>query len=77
MHGNLELLLTTLHVILTLALAGLVPFIFRRLDALRRQQQYLITLVYRLMDNQRSNKASADISHRKLSRRKCADSFYE
>jgi hypothetical protein len=60
MHGNLELLLTTLHVILTLALAGLVRFIFRRLDALRRQQEYLITLVYRLMDNQRSNKASAD-----------------
>lgn len=60
MHGHLELLLTSLHVILTLALAGLVPFIFRRLDALRRQQEYLITLVYRLMDNQRSKKASAD-----------------
>ncbi len=60
MHGHLELLLTSLHVILTLALAGLVPFIFRRLDALRRQQEYLITLVYRLMDNQRSNKGSAD-----------------
>ena len=60
MHGHLELLLTTLHVILTLALAGLVPFIFRRLNALRRQQEYLITLVYRLMDNQRLNKGSAD-----------------
>jgi hypothetical protein len=60
MHGNLELLLTTLHVILTLALAGLIRFIFRRLDALRRQQEFLITLVYRLMDNRRSNKASAD-----------------
>jgi hypothetical protein len=60
MHGDLELLLTTLHVILTLALAGLTRFIFRRLDALRRQQEFLITLVYRLMDNQRSNKASAD-----------------
>jgi hypothetical protein len=60
MHGDLELLLTTLHVILTLALAGLIRFIFRRLDALRRQQEFLITLVYRLMDNQRSNKASAD-----------------
>ena len=60
MHGNLQLLLTTLHVILTLALAGLVRFIFRRLDALRRQQEYLITLVYRLMDNQGSNKGSAD-----------------
>jgi hypothetical protein len=36
MQGNLGLL-TTLHVILTLILAGLVPFIFRRLDALRRQ----------------------------------------
>ena len=42
------------------ALAGLVRFIFRGLDALRRQQEYLITLVYRLMDNQRSNKGSAD-----------------
>jgi hypothetical protein len=60
MHGNLQLLLTTLHVILTFALAGLVRFIFRGLDALRRQQEYLITLVYRLMDNQRSNKGSAD-----------------
>jgi hypothetical protein len=60
MHGNLELLFTTLHVILTLALAGVVPFIFRRLNALRRQQEYLITVVYRLMDNQRSNKGSAD-----------------
>ena len=60
MHGNLQLLLTTLQVILTLALAGLVRFIFRRLDALRRQQEYLITLVYRLMDNQRLNKGSAD-----------------
>ena len=59
MQGNLGLL-TTLHVIITLILAGLVPFIFRRLDALRRQQQYLITLVYRLMDNQRSDKGSAD-----------------
>jgi hypothetical protein len=60
MHGNLELLFATLHVILTLALAGVVPFIFRRLNALRRQQEYLITVVYRLMDNQRSNKGSAD-----------------
>ena len=59
MQGNLGLF-TTLHVIITLILAGLVPFIFRRLDALRRQQEFLITLVYRLMDNQRSNKASAD-----------------
>ena len=59
MEGNLGLL-TTLHIILTLILAGLVPFIFRRLDALRRQQQYLITLVYRLMDNQRLDKGSAD-----------------
>jgi len=60
MHGHLEPLITTLHVILTLALAGSIPFIFRRLDALRRQQEYLITLVYRLMDNQRSKKGSAD-----------------
>jgi hypothetical protein len=59
MQGHLGLL-TTLHVIITLILAGLVPFIFRRLDALRRQQQYLITLVYRLMDSQRSDKGSAD-----------------
>jgi len=59
MQGHLGLL-TTLHVIITLILAGLVPFIFRRLDALRRQQQYLITLVYRLMDRQRSDKGSAD-----------------
>ena len=59
MQGNLGQL-TTLHVIITLILAGLVPFIFRRLDALRRQQQYLITLVYRLMDNQRLDKGSAD-----------------
>jgi hypothetical protein len=59
MQGNLGLL-TTLHVIITLVLAGLVPYIFRRLDALRRQQQYLITLVYRLMDNQRLDKGSAD-----------------
>jgi hypothetical protein len=59
MQGNLGVL-TTLHIILTLILAGLVPFIFRRLDALRRQQQYLITLVYRLMDNQRLDKGSAD-----------------
>jgi hypothetical protein len=59
MQGNLGLL-TTLHIIITLILAGLVPFIFRRLDALRRQQQYLITLVYRLMDNQRSDKGSVD-----------------
>jgi hypothetical protein len=59
MQGNLGLL-TTLHVILTLILAGLIPFIFRRLDALRRQQQYLITLVYRLMDNQRLDKDGAD-----------------
>jgi hypothetical protein len=58
MQGNLGLLLTTLHVIITLALASLVPFIFRRLDALRRQQQHLMTLVYRLMDNQRLNKDS-------------------
>jgi hypothetical protein len=60
MQGNLGLLLTTLHVIITLALASLVPFIFGRLDALRRQQQHLMTLVYRLMDNQRLNKGSAD-----------------
>ena len=53
-------LLSTLHVIITLVLLGLVPFIFRRLDALRRQQQYLITLVYHLMDNQRLGKGSAD-----------------
>jgi hypothetical protein len=53
-------LLTTLHVIITLVLLGLVPFIFRRLDALRRQQQYLITLVYRLMDNQPLDKGNAD-----------------
>jgi len=59
MQRNLGLL-TTLHVIITLVLAGLVPYIFRRLDALRRQQQYLITLVYRLMDNQRLDKGSAD-----------------
>jgi hypothetical protein len=59
MQGNLGLL-TTLHVIITLVLAGLVPYIFRRLDALRRQQQYLITLVYRLVDNQRLGKGSAD-----------------
>ena len=59
MQGNLGQF-TTLHVIITLILAGLVPFIFRRLDALRRQQQYLITLVYRLMDNQRLDKGSAD-----------------
>jgi hypothetical protein len=59
MQGNLGLL-TTLHVILTLILAGLIPFIFRRLDALRRQQQYLITLVYRLMDNQRLDKGGVD-----------------
>jgi hypothetical protein len=59
MQGNLGLF-TTLHVIITLILAGLVPFIFRRLDALRRQQQYLISLVYRLMDNQRLDKGSAD-----------------
>jgi hypothetical protein len=59
MQGNLGLL-TTLHIIITLILAGLVPFIFRRLDALRRQQQYLITLVYRLMDNQRLDKGSPD-----------------
>jgi hypothetical protein len=71
MQGNLELRLTTLHVILTLALAGLVPFIFRRLDALRRQQEYLITLVHRLMDNQPAN------SHRRISRRECSDNFYE
>jgi hypothetical protein len=58
MHGTLELLFTTLHVTLTLTLAGLVPFIFRRLDALRRQQQYLLTLVYGLMDNPRSNRDS-------------------
>ena len=59
MQGNLGLF-TTLHVIITLILAGLVPFIFRRLDALRRQQLYLISLVYRLMDNQRLDKGSAD-----------------
>jgi hypothetical protein len=59
MQGNLGLL-TTLHIIITLVLVGLVPFILRRLDALRRQQQYLITLVYRLMDNQRLDKGSAD-----------------
>jgi hypothetical protein len=59
MQGNLGLL-TTLHVIFTLILAGLIPFIFRRLDALRRQQQYLITLVYRLMDNQRLDQDDAD-----------------
>ena len=59
MQGNLGLF-TTLHIIITLVLVGLVPFILRRLDALRRQQQYLITLVYRLMDNQRLDKGSAD-----------------
>jgi hypothetical protein len=60
MKGNLGQLLTTLHVIITLTLVGLLPFIFRRLDALRRQQQYLLTLVYRLMDNQRLNKDRPD-----------------
>jgi hypothetical protein len=70
MQGNLGLL-TTLHIIITLVLVGLVPFIFRRLDALRRQQQYLITLVYRLMDNQRLDKGSADDLPRRNSRRKC------
>ena len=59
MQGYLGLI-TLLHVIITLFLLGLVPFILRRLDALRRQQQYLITLVYRIMDNQRLDKGSAD-----------------
>ncbi|MEY2604259.1 MAG: hypothetical protein QOH31_2050 [Verrucomicrobiota bacterium] len=59
MQGNLGLL-TTLHVIMTLALVGSVPFIFRRLEALRRQQSLITTLVYRLMDNQRLDKGSAD-----------------
>jgi len=59
MQGYLGLI-TLLHVIITLFLLGLVPFILRRLDALRRQQQYLITLVYRIMDNQRLDKGSAN-----------------
>jgi hypothetical protein len=45
---------------MTLALVGSVPFIFRRLEALRRQQSLITTLVYRLMDNQRLDKGSAD-----------------
>ena len=69
MQGHLGLLIT-LHFIITLVLVGLVPFIFRRLYALRRQQQYLITLVYRLMDNQRLDKGNADDPPRRNSRRK-------
>jgi hypothetical protein len=60
MHGNLELLVIILNVITTVALVGLLPFTLRRLNDLRRQQRYLMTLVYRLMDNQRLNKSSAD-----------------
>jgi hypothetical protein len=60
MYGNLELLVIILNVITTVALVGLLPFTLRRLNDLRRQQRYLMTLVYRLMDNQRLNKSSAD-----------------
>jgi hypothetical protein len=45
---------------------GLLPFTLRRRNALRRQQQYLMIPVYRLMDSRRLDKVARLISRRRI-----------